>query len=296
MEPSPTALYGPMGDFRFALEARKGFYESQGVRQGEARLRGPARRRATPCTTHSHGSRHKGRLRTVARAQRRLSRRRARAGGRGRAASSLLADAVHLLVDAGGILLSLVAIWFAERPATAKKTYGYYRVEILAALVNGVVLCVLALGILWQAWERLLGAARTCPAAPLHRRRRPSGSASTCVALRLLHAGARESLNVRAAYLEVLGDALSLRRGARGRRGDRADRLDAGRPARRRRHRAPDPAAHRRAPHPGGQRAARGGAAHLDLGEIEAAHGRGARASAASTISTCGRSPPGARP
>ena len=38
MDPSPTALYGPMGDFRYALEARKGFYESQGIRQGEARL------------------------------------------------------------------------------------------------------------------------------------------------------------------------------------------------------------------------------------------------------------------
>jgi uncharacterized membrane protein (UPF0127 family) len=42
MDPSPTALYGPMGDFRFALEARAGFYESQGVRQGEARLLAPA--------------------------------------------------------------------------------------------------------------------------------------------------------------------------------------------------------------------------------------------------------------
>ena len=42
MDPSPTALYGPMGDFRFALEARAGFYESQGIRQGEARLLVPA--------------------------------------------------------------------------------------------------------------------------------------------------------------------------------------------------------------------------------------------------------------
>ena len=64
---------------------------------------------------------------------------------------SLLADAVHMLVDAGGVLLSLVAIWFAERPATSRKTYGYYRVEILAALVNGVVLCLVALGILVAA-------------------------------------------------------------------------------------------------------------------------------------------------
>src|SRR6266849_1531884 len=90
---------------------------------------------------------------------------------------ALLADAAHLFVDAAGVGLSLLAVWFAERPATPEKTYGYYRVEILAALLNGVVLCVLALVILFAA--------------------------------RLLHAGAGESLNVRSAYLEVLGDALS---------------------------------------------------------------------------------------
>jgi cobalt-zinc-cadmium efflux system protein len=67
---------------------------------------------------------------------------------------SLLADATHMLVDAGGLLLSLGALWFAERPAPPEKTYGYYRVEILAALVNGVVLCLLAAGILVKAYER----------------------------------------------------------------------------------------------------------------------------------------------
>src|SRR5438132_1454566 len=68
---------------------------------------------------------------------------------------ALLADAAHLFVDAAGVGLSLLAVRFAERPATPEKTYGYYRVEILAALVNGVVLCVLALVILFEAWERL---------------------------------------------------------------------------------------------------------------------------------------------
>ena len=68
---------------------------------------------------------------------------------------ALLADAAHLFVDAAGVGLSLLAVWFAERPATPEKTYGYYRVEILAALLNGVVLCVLALVILFEAWERL---------------------------------------------------------------------------------------------------------------------------------------------
>lgn len=120
---------------------------------------------------------------------------------------ALLADAAHLFVDAAGVGLSLLAVWFAERPATAEKTYGYYRVEILAALVNGVVLCVLAIAILVEAWDRLrvrhevsAGPVLVVAVAAL---------GVNLLAAWLLHAGAGESLNVRGAYLEVLGDALS---------------------------------------------------------------------------------------
>jgi cobalt-zinc-cadmium efflux system protein len=120
---------------------------------------------------------------------------------------ALLADAAHLFVDAVGVGLSLLAVWFAERPATAEKTYGYYRVEILAALVNGVVLCVLAIAILVEAWERLrvpheVSAGPVLVVAV-------AGLGANLLAAWLLHAGAGESLNVRGAYLEVLGDALS---------------------------------------------------------------------------------------
>jgi cobalt-zinc-cadmium efflux system protein len=120
---------------------------------------------------------------------------------------SLLADAAHMLVDAGGVLMSLVAVWFAERPATPAKTYGYYRVEILAALINGVVLCLLAVGILVKAYERLWqplpvpGLPMLVVAA--------LGLAVNLVAIALLKSGAGESLNVKSAYLEVLGDAAS---------------------------------------------------------------------------------------
>ncbi len=120
---------------------------------------------------------------------------------------ALLADAVHMFTDAGAILLSLGAIWVAERPATATKTYGYYRVEILATLVNGVALCVLALGILWHAWGRLW-APPEVPGLPIALAA-ALGLAANLGSMRLLHAGASESLNVRGAYLEVLGDALS---------------------------------------------------------------------------------------
>ena len=155
---------------------------------------------------HSHGSRHKGRLRAAL----------ALVGGfllvelalaAWTGSVSLLADAVHMLVDAGGILLSLAAIWFAERPATTRKTYGYYRVEILAALVNGVVLCVVALGILWHAWHRLW-MPPDVPGLPLILTA-AVGLVVNLVTMRLLHEGAGESLNVKAAYLEVWGDALS---------------------------------------------------------------------------------------
>lgn len=120
---------------------------------------------------------------------------------------ALLADAAHLFVDAAGVGLSLLAVWFAERPATAEKTYGYYRVEILAALVNGVVLCVLAIAILVEAWERLRMAHEVSAGPVLVVAVAALGV--NLLAAWLLHAGAGESLNVRSAYLEVLGDALS---------------------------------------------------------------------------------------
>jgi cobalt-zinc-cadmium efflux system protein len=120
---------------------------------------------------------------------------------------SLLADATHMLVDAGGLLLSLGAVWFAERPAPPEKTYGYYRVEILAALVNGVVLCLLAAGILVKAYERFWHP-QPVPGGPVLAVA-VAGLAVNLLSMRLLHTGAAQSLNVRAAYLEVLGDAIS---------------------------------------------------------------------------------------
>jgi cobalt-zinc-cadmium efflux system protein len=120
---------------------------------------------------------------------------------------SLLADAAHMLVDTGGLLMSLLAIWFAERPPTPAKTYGYYRVEILAALVNGVVLCLLAVGILVKAYERLREPPHV-PGVPIIVVA-ALGLAVNLASIGLLQSGAGESLNVKGAYLEVLGDAAS---------------------------------------------------------------------------------------
>ena len=69
---------------------------------------------------------------------------------------ALVADAGHMLTDAGALGLALFASWIAARPPTPEKTYGYYRAEILAALVNAVVLLIVAGVVLYEAWRRIL--------------------------------------------------------------------------------------------------------------------------------------------
>ena len=66
---------------------------------------------------------------------------------------ALIADAGHMLADVAALCLTLAAFWFASRPATSRKTYGYYRLEILAAFVNGIALAVISL---WVAYEAAL--------------------------------------------------------------------------------------------------------------------------------------------
>ena len=119
---------------------------------------------------------------------------------------ALLADAGHMLTDAAGIGLALLAIWFAGRPATPEKSFGYYRLEILAAVVNAVLLFGIAGLIVVEALRRLteppdvIGMPMVIVAA--------AGLVVNLASLRLLRAGAQASLTVRGAYLEVLGDLL----------------------------------------------------------------------------------------
>jgi len=120
---------------------------------------------------------------------------------------ALLADAGHMLTDATALGLALIAAWLAARPPTPAKTYGYYRAEILAALVNALILLIVAGAILTEAWRRWEAPASVLagPMAVVA----ATGLGVNLVCARLLHRGASASLNVRAAYLEVLGDALS---------------------------------------------------------------------------------------
>jgi cobalt-zinc-cadmium efflux system protein len=119
---------------------------------------------------------------------------------------ALLADAGHMLTDAGGLALALFAIRMARRPATDSKTYGYYRVEILAATANALVLLGISAGILYEAYRRFR-APPEVPGPPLLIVA-AVGLAVNLVGVWLLRSGSRESLNVQGAYYEVVSDAL----------------------------------------------------------------------------------------
>jgi len=120
---------------------------------------------------------------------------------------ALAADAGHMFADVGGLGLALFASWIAARPPTPAKTYGYQRAEILAALLNSLVLMALAAFILYEA-SRRLAEPRALPGGPLLAIG-ALGLAANAVSAWLLRGDGHTNLNVRAAYLEVLGDALS---------------------------------------------------------------------------------------
>jgi cobalt-zinc-cadmium efflux system protein len=120
---------------------------------------------------------------------------------------ALAADAAHMLTDVGGLGLALFAVWVAARPPTPAKTYGYYRVEILAALVNSVVLLAVAGGILLGAYHRLRAPREVQGGLMLGVA--ALGLGVNLAAAWLLRPAATGSINVRAAYLEVLSDAIS---------------------------------------------------------------------------------------
>ena len=119
---------------------------------------------------------------------------------------TLLADAGHMLTDVGALAFSLFVAWLSRQPATSRKTYGYLRWEILAALLNGAVLLAVSAAIVWEAVQRLrspepvqTGIMFTIGLA---------GIVVNLIAARMLHAGSAHSLNVRGAYLHVLSDLL----------------------------------------------------------------------------------------
>ena len=119
---------------------------------------------------------------------------------------ALLADAAHMLTDAGGLALALIAIRFAQREATPQRTYGYLRMEILSALANAVVLLLLTVYILYEAVQRFLAPPEVMSGPMLIVA--SIGLVVNLISMRLLAGGSSESLNVKGAYFEVLSDML----------------------------------------------------------------------------------------
>jgi cobalt-zinc-cadmium efflux system protein len=121
---------------------------------------------------------------------------------------ALLSDSGHMLSDASSLALSLIAIWFASRPPSPNKTYGYYRFEILAALFNGITLFLISGFIIYEAIQRF--------------NEPPSVSSGTMIliasiglianvlsAVSILKKGdVKSNINMRSAYLHIIGDAL----------------------------------------------------------------------------------------
>lgn len=127
-------------------------------------------------------------------------------GGLWTGSLALLADAAHMLTDAGGLVLALVAIRFAQRPRTPKNTFGYVRMEVLSALINAVVLLLLTVYIFYEAYQRFLHPPQVLGGPMLAVA--VAGLIVNLISMKLLSSGSSESLNVKGAYFEVLGDML----------------------------------------------------------------------------------------
>ncbi len=120
---------------------------------------------------------------------------------------ALLSDAGHMLTDNLALLLSLFAMKFSTMPATERKTFGFYRLEILAALLNGIILVIISIYIVYEAYQRLVhpqpvqGGLMLIVAL--------IGLIANIIGALFLFKHSHSSLNIRGAYLHILGDALS---------------------------------------------------------------------------------------
>jgi len=121
---------------------------------------------------------------------------------------ALLSDSGHMLSDVGSLALSLVAVWFAAKPASRNKSYGYHRFEILTALFNGLTLFAIAGAIIWAAYDRFIAPPEvdSVPMMIIAFVGLAANLASAWVLLRQGDVGG--NINLRSAYLHVLSDAL----------------------------------------------------------------------------------------
>ena len=118
---------------------------------------------------------------------------------------ALLADAGHMLSDLTGLIVALVATIIAARPATDRQTFGFRRAEVFGALINGLILVVVAVGVAFGAIGRLMAGETEVHSVPMLVVA-AIGLVANLAALLLLRPAAGHSINMRGAYLEVFGD------------------------------------------------------------------------------------------
>jgi cobalt-zinc-cadmium efflux system protein len=119
---------------------------------------------------------------------------------------ALLADAGHMLTDVAALSLSLFVAWFSRQPVTPQKSYGYLRWEILAAFLNGSALLLISA---WIIVESIIRIRTPEPVGGLMLWVAIAGLITNMISARILHGGSQENMNVRGAYLHVLGDLLA---------------------------------------------------------------------------------------
>ena len=118
---------------------------------------------------------------------------------------ALLSDAAHVFLDLFALVLSLAAVKLASYPASERHTFGYHRSEVFASFINGLTVFIMALGIMYEAWGRF--------AAPEEVKSLPMliiaviGLAMNLLAAKALHSHSHDDLNVKSAFLHVIGDA-----------------------------------------------------------------------------------------
>ncbi|MBZ4188911.1 cation diffusion facilitator family transporter [Niabella beijingensis] len=120
---------------------------------------------------------------------------------------ALLADAAHMLTDVVGLLLAFIAIKIGERRANDQKTFGYYRSEILAAMINAVVLLCISIYVLYEAWQRFKNPPEIQSKSMLIVA--GIGLIVNIVGMMILKKSTGKSLNMKGAYFEVLSDMLT---------------------------------------------------------------------------------------
>lgn len=119
---------------------------------------------------------------------------------------ALTADAGHMLGDVGSLILSYFAIWLASRPATPGKTFGYFRAEIFAAFLNGIALVAIALVIIYEAYQRMMAPPEIKSFTMIIIA--TGGLIVNIIGVLILHHGSNENLNIKGAFLHIIGDLL----------------------------------------------------------------------------------------